>query len=204
VDFTALKTAALDRIGLPSTDGLASATSLGLAVNYAVQRLGAARAWPWLNSEATAATVAGTATVTIPSSARRVRWVAIEDDVLDRRQRADLIRFSDAAGNGRPNRYALKDSTTLLLSPTPDAIYTVTFGLVIPEPALSSGTDTPLLPSQFHDVIVLYAARYLAMRRKDLTLVAALDAEIKDWMPSLDRAALQDVGITPIRTRQDW
>lgn len=202
MDFTALKSNALDRAGLPSSDGLAGATSLGLAVNYAVQRIAGMRLWPWLYSEATANTVADTATLALPVPAYRVHFLAIEDDILDRRQRGDLVRTND--DTGQPNRWAPKGSSSVLLSPTPDAVYAVTFGLTIVEPVLVAGTDIPVLPVQYHDLIVCMAARYLAVRRKDAALVGILDAEIKDWRESLDRAAILANGPIPIRVRQDW
>lgn len=204
MDFTALKANTLDRVGLPSSDGLAQDSTLGLAVNHAVQRVAGMRLWPWLYSEATASTVAGTPTLALPAPAYRVHWLAIEQDVLDRRQRADLVRHSDTIDNGQPNRWAPKGAGQVVLSPTPDAIYVVTFALTIAEPALSTGSATPLLPVQFHDLIVVLAARYLAVRRKDADMVGILDGEIREWRESMNRAAILANGPTPIRTRQDW
>lgn len=202
MDFTALKANALDRAGLPSSDGLAQSSTLGLAVNHAVQRVAGMRLWPWLYSEASANTVAGTAALALPVPAYRIHFLAIEGDVLDRRQRGDLVQWSDS--EGQPNRWAPKGSGYVLLSPTPDAVYAVTFGLTIVEPVLSTGTDTPLLPVQFHDMLVCLAARYLAVRRKDSELVAILEGEIKGWREALDRAAIIANGPMPIRTRTDW
>lgn len=183
---------------------MASDTSLGLAVNYAVQRLGSMRSWPWLYSEQTANTTANTAALTLPATASRIHFVAIGDDVLDRRQRADLFRRSDTTSNQQPREWAPKGSAAVVLSPTPDAIYTVNFGLTLIEPVLSNASDTPLLPAQFHDLIVLLAARYIATRKKDSEMIQALTAEINDWLPDLHRAAVSALSPTPIRTRQDW
>lgn len=204
MDFTALKANALDRAGLPSTDGLAQSGTLGLAVNHAIQRIAGMRLWPWLYTEANANTVAGTPTLALPVPAYRIHYLSIEQDTLDRRQRSDLVRHSDTIDQGQPNRWAPKGISAVILSPTPDAVYAVTFGLTIVEPTLVTGSDVPLLPVQFHDMIVVLAARYIAVRRKDTELVNLLDAEIKEWRESLDRAALSANGPIPIRTRQDW
>ena len=205
MDYTTLKANVLDRVGLPSTDGLAADASLGKAVNAAVQRYSTRRAWPWLYSEpATVPTVAGTATVATPTC-QRILWVGINGDELERRQRPDLLRYGTltTAFTGRPYVWAPGNSL-VHFAPTPDAVYAVQFGVTLVEPALSSGTDVPLLPVQFHDYLVVMASRYIAVRRKDSELLAVLKDEEREWEAALDRAAALAAGTVAVRTRQDW
>lgn len=202
-DFSALKASTLDRAGLPSTDGMAQDQTLGRAVNAAIQQLSGWRSWPWLYTEATASTVAGSTVVTLPVAATHVHFVALGSDVLDRRQRGDLFRFQDG-GQGRPTRWSSHDMNSVSVACTPDDAYVLTFGLTKVEPGLTGSSDTPLLPVQFHDLLAVLAARYLAVRKRDTELTRLLDAEVSEWRKSLDRAALLAVGTMPIRTRQDW
>jgi hypothetical protein len=204
-DFATLKTDTLDRVGLPSTDGMATDTTLGKAVNAAVKKIGARRAWPWLYDEQTAATVAGTAAVAFPAACSRLHFVGLaeENDVLDRKQRADLFRF-DQDDEGTPRVFAIDGTVGIILAPIPDAVYTLTFGLTLIEPALTAGGQTPLLPVQFHDLIVVEAAKYIAIRIKDFELVQLLKEEADELYKGLDRQALQSVAPTAVRVRQDW
>lgn len=200
--FSELKANALDRAGLPASDGMAQDSTLGKAVNAAIQRIGGRRSWPWLYDEVTAATTAGAPDLPLPAVSR-VHHAAIGGDVLDRRQRSDLFRYSDLPA-GTPAVYALSGPSTLVLAPVPDQAYTVQLGVTLVEPALVNGTDTPLLPAQFHDLIALEAARYIVARKKDTEMVRILADEAKDLWAALDRAALLAVGTFPARTRQDW
>lgn len=201
-DFTALKANTLVRAGIPSSDGLAADVVVGQAVNAAVRYYGNARLWPWLYDEQNAVTVAGAAQVALPAAASRIHWVSYADDVLDRRNREHLVGYG--TDRGRPVVWAPDGDDGIYLAPVPDAVYTLTFALSLAEPTLSGASDVPLLPSRFHDIIEVRAAKFLAIRRKDPDMVSLLNDEEDDLCRALDRAILLDRGPLVPRARQDW
>lgn len=205
MDFAALKTATLDRLGLPSSDGMATDTTLGRAVNSAVQSIGALRSWPWLYDEQSANTTAENPALALPATASKVHFVSIGADVLDRRQSADLIRLNGGADaqSELPTRWAMDGQAAIILSPIPDAVYSVKFGLTLVETELS-GSQTPLLPARFHDFIVVRAGKYVAARKRDIEMYKLLSEEEAEWRESLDRAASAAIGTLVPRSRQDW
>lgn len=201
-DFQTLKANALIRAGIPTSDGFAADAVVGQAVNAAVRYYGNIRFWPWLYDEQTATCTPDAAQVALPAAAARIHWVAYEDDVLDRRNREHLIAWGEETG--RPLVWAPDGDDGIYLAPIPDDDYTLTFALTLAEPTLALDASTPLMPSRFHDIIEVRAAKFLAIRRKDPALVRLLNDEEDDLRRALDRASLLDRGPLVPRARQDW
>jgi hypothetical protein len=55
----------------------------------------------------------------------------------------------------------------LWLYPVPDNAYTVRIDYIIEPPDLSLGTDVPLIPTQYHDILVWGAVENMAYRERD-------------------------------------
>lgn len=103
----------------------------------------------------------------------------------------DSIRIHDAAGNrhdmenldpeefnsrfyeraqppsvGCP-RYWTQHHGQIVLFPTPDQAYTMRVNYTCQPPDLALATDTPVMPAQFHDILVWGAVNELAYRERD-------------------------------------
>lgn len=111
----------------------------------------------------TAATVPDTATVT-PSNLIKAITIVIPDLNRPLGERSlDQLRTFDAANQwkGAPELWAVKSvgatSVTLQLQPIPDDVYTLQIDGIAPGVTLENDNDVPVLPEDFHDLLVFGA-----------------------------------------------
>jgi len=76
-------------------------------------------------------------------------------------QKLEVMDYADYepmdADSGQPHTVIVMPDNSLLLYPNPDAAYTVSYDYYRTPNVLSIDTDEPLIPSQFHRVIVYRA-----------------------------------------------
>jgi hypothetical protein len=113
-------------------------------VNRSYQRLCARMAWPFLEE-----TTTGTSPLAV-TDLRHVLSVSAEEplDYIDRRQL--VANDADLSGTGSAQWWYLEGGS-LKVYPADTATITVRY---LKKPADLSGTDEPLIPSDFHDLIV--------------------------------------------------
>jgi hypothetical protein len=150
--------AAVDSGDLGLTD-----TTLNGFINSAARTIGLDGDWPWNAATESLVTVAGTATVapgatwvgtkslTIAADGEELEYVSIED-----------VDQSPSADRGRPSAYTIWGDT-LVLTPTPDAVYTLTHRFYNLETSTLSGTDALDAKESFLEGIIEYAT-YLSLR----------------------------------------
>lgn len=69
-------------------------------------------------------------------------------------------RGSTSTQTGKPTLFTVKPDQSLLFWPIPDAVYTIDGEYFKRAQTMTAGTDEPLIPSQFHDVILWRALMY--------------------------------------------
>lgn len=79
--------------------------------------------------------------------------VFYNNDYLDVYEWEDYTPDTSLA-NGPPEFAVIRPDNQLLIVPTPDASYTITYDYWKEPKVLSANTDEPYIPSEFHDVIV--------------------------------------------------
>lgn len=172
-----------DRLGVPSTDGMFTDAQVTSAINQAIHALDEEHDWPWMQASATIAT--NTTTIVLSSYVstwKRVVSLSIptENQQLTVWPTDDLLSEPTTV-TGMPDRYGLW-AENIEVRPAPDATYSFKLGYIKRETDLASGSDQPLLPSQFDGAIIAYAAYLLATREGDTTNAAVHLANYKDWV----------------------
>lgn len=149
-------------------------------INEAIQAISEERDWPWLDGVDTFNTVANTAAYNFPADWKRTRSVSINDQVAHRISIIDGDAYNENFDDWRsPYHYAL-EGNQLVIFPTPLAVMSVKHRYVKQEPMLDDGTDTPLVPSHFHQAVVAYAAARVCDRLGD-DRSAKFDSEYERW-----------------------
>lgn len=199
--LTSLTTNVLNKLGLPSTDGLITSSVVTDALNVAIQQISTNQEWPWLYLEDTFQTVAGTALYNLPPANIMLKWIAYKDDALDLVQRQDLVRVSQI--QGRPTIYA-ESGDNIILGPVPDGVYTISRGYYQREPLLVNGSDSPLLPDVFADYAATVAAKTLCITLRDTDRYALLSKEEKLWEARISDEQRTSMQTLHVKTRGDW
>lgn len=170
-----------DKLGLPTTDGHVTTAQVNAALNAALQEYATEYDWPWLQSEATITTVAGTQTYALPARYTRTLYLIDGDGQgeLEYRPRRQLAAYEGETGRAR---FYSGLVGTVALYPEPNDAVTLTHGYVISEAEMDDDADTILLPDAYADFLVTIAARKIALRRKDTELKRLLDEEHTQWL----------------------
>jgi len=96
-------------------------------------------------------TAAGTASYDPPSDFLKVRRLEVDDAML-----IPLSLDRRMSGSGTPAFYYVYDGKIYLV-PTPDAVLGATLWYYKAASTLFADSDTPIIPEQFHRLIVVYA-----------------------------------------------
>lgn len=178
-----LRTAVRTRTGVASTDQLAGDTALTDLLNSALRRvvMDYPVGWPWYRAEIAVTTAAGTDTYPFKPGGTHSMHATIQVDkvlsvaVLIGQSYSTLERtnmtylrdnYSFTGASAMPQAWCT-NGRNLVLGPMPDAAYTLRVGAIIGEPTLTNGTDVPLLPDTFIDLLLDKASSMLAMRMRN-------------------------------------
>ena len=117
--------------------------------------------WSFMAAEGSFNTVASTSTYTIAEEEYDIssfRIAALSRDVYP----IDLGHVRFQTTEAAPTRVAQLINRDVFFSPIPDAVYTITYDAWADPVTLTSDTDTPTLPAQFHKAIVWLALKNYA------------------------------------------
>jgi len=170
VNLAAIVAAVSDRTGIPSTDP--KYASIDDRVNEALHAIETYMGgeWDWLYDEMETTTTASAETITFAALAsaagvdgvRRIRYVEVAYGdswaPMGRESLRTLRSHYQGATTGTDLRHWTADGQKLYLFPTPSATISIRVGLLVTEPDLSSDSDAPLLPAQYHRVLVAAAS----------------------------------------------
>jgi hypothetical protein len=188
------------RIGVPVVDGFQDAVVIDQYINHANDLIEAEARWPWQETVASPSTVAGTATVAVPTDWRASRSLFIEDDEIHLKAPADIYQWN-ADDRGRPQVWALIGSD-IHLRPVPDVVYTLTHLYYKTPTVLEADDDTADMPDYLTGSIVAKAAELLAIREDDRGAASAHLAEYVGWLARMRKEMRRTTGPLRIRVRE--
>jgi hypothetical protein len=151
-----------------------------------------------LFTQTTVATVVGTTTYTLPTDFVRLDSVidAALPNTLEVIPLADAIESNaNGAYTGRPLFYAIGPApNSIVLSPVPDAVYTLTLEYYKRPTDLSNDTDVSTLPADYHWLMTTYALQRAYRAEDDVQMAQFYTAEYKAGIQQLgtDRQYLAD------------
>lgn len=170
MDLEALRTRTRTISGI-EMESLRSNAEVNDVINDVYLELLDSELWPFLEIAVTQSTVAGTDTYSFPTVAR-IRTVTLELDDGPHPLSEVSKRFIDRNVNGEdtdePVAYARSGSTSIVLAPTPDAVYDLRVAGYMAPTALSVDTDEPVFEERFH-AIVAYAAAAVLLQEEGQT-----------------------------------
>lgn len=183
MQLTDLRDAVRQRVGVSSADQLAGDAAVTDLLNSALRRVTMDNkvGWPWLRRDLAPSTAAGIETYPFKGGATHALDAALTVDkvvsvavavaqsyVPLERTLLPLLRdnYTFVAGSGVPLAWA-PNGRAITFGPVPDAAYTLRVTAVVAEDALVDGTDEPLLPDTFIDLLIDKAAAMLCMRMRN-------------------------------------
>lgn len=202
MELSDIRDAVRRRTGLPSGDPIVADTPLTALINDAVRMVNNRSDWPWKEARGTTTTTANQATITI-SDYRKIRWLQIEDRELQFIPYRMTARFFNRTG--KPV-YWTEDSGSIFLFPTPDATYTVSYGIMDKDDAtLVNDTDEPSIPNNYIDLLIAQTAVLVARRKHDREMERVHYAELMLVVASVEDDIYPAFeGSTPTRVGRRW
>lgn len=139
-----------------TTDALLTTANWTKLINRALRQITNDSDWYWLRSSETLTLTAGTRTKA-PGSSLYLRTLSLTHDdngtPLSLRDVSEIDRILTV---GRPLLYDI-DNATIVMAPIPDVAYTITHRFIKSEVALSGDSDTPLIPAEMAEGLILYS-----------------------------------------------
>jgi hypothetical protein len=187
MNLTGLIEATRTRLGTPSSDAFFTDQVVTDLVNGALQYISSQHDFPWLEASESLNTVANTETVaTAATSQRTIALYDASGIQLEYKPFHDLVRIPKDAVSNTIRFFGMRGST-LVLRPCP--LGSVTGALThiyrAAEPRLTTGSDTPLMPQQFHDAIADKAANLGMMRQGDLNGAKLYGDLCAEWITAM-------------------
>lgn len=206
-DLDGIKTLAFDASGYNANDLTLDGTTMTRIVNSALKEYATERDWPWLIEETTISVTAGDNEYNVPSDWTRTNWLSIADEELYYRSARELQYHLDGTQQSKPRFYTITTvagQELIRLAPDPVEAYTVIHEYVQIEPDLSSGTDTPLIPEEYLDLLVQYIVRRMAIRKRDSGVQAQAEAQLEYWLSRTSDNVRRVRSPQRVHTRKDW
>ena len=204
------------RTAIDRRTGVATDTSAQTEwINFVLNELALEERWPWLEKTTTVSLVAGTKSYALPTDVRTV--VSVHDDQehdYDTGSIRDLALFNrsdDVPSQFGFGYFYATDGLNIFVAPAPSASGTLTVRYIANETALSGDSDSPLLPSSYHQAVVELAAFLVQNRRMagtdDQRRADAYQKAYGRIVHKMKREALRRVGparVARIRPGAGW
>lgn len=165
-----------------------------------------ARDMDYFGAEATQSitTVVGTVLYPWPSNLARIRSLFNPATGLElgRVNLTDIDRSQQVSGTPR---YFATDGTNLHLYPTPDSVaVTLTLRYWMLPPTLVADTDTPLLPVDYHDMLITYALWKCYERDDDTDTAGYYEKQWKEQFAEMQTDLKFPTSEQPRQVRGMW
>jgi hypothetical protein len=198
MDLTAIMLEVRTRTGYSASDTDLTDTILTSLVNSAIRQITLEADWPWLETFASDNTAAATEIITLNTDVRKVTSMQYEYRNLLYRPFRDRNLYYGLTGV--PAAFSVQ-AGSYYIWPTPDAVYSIDYGYVVTaETALSTGTDTPLIPDWASSLIITKTAMLCARRRRDHDLERVFYAEYQNVVRQVKANVVQvTLGLRPHR-----
>lgn len=166
ITFATMITGVRTRLGNPATDGFFTDAQIGDMVNESLQYNNTLADWPWTKTSTSLATVAGTATYSLPADWVKTRVLSIDGYDTMRELSLQEIREQATTVTGQPEYFAVENEL-IHLRPVPNQVYSITHDYLKREPELT-GVAEPLMPDMWRYAIIEYAVYLAHMRQGDM------------------------------------
>jgi hypothetical protein len=91
-----------------------------------------------------------------------------------------------------PTQFVIDQNESIILIPTPDAVYAVQAEHWVSPSRMAANTDTSVIPSRFHQMIIeLATIKYGTYDENNALITAAMYQYDKVWLPRLEAAELR-------------
>lgn len=178
--LAAVRTAAQNQGNFKTTDTRLTTTTWAEIINRALRQIALDHDWFWLLTNETLTTVPGTSTLAPAATFLRTKSITHNDvgTPLTLREISELDRITTA---GRPILYTVENST-ISVKPVPDAAYTLMHRFVRTEIVLAADGDSPLIPLEFSEGLILYATKLAFEFIHDTTKALEASKEYTAWL----------------------
>lgn len=176
-------------------------------LNEAQSRIARTLEIPELYTQSTITTIVGTTTYTKPTDLIRLK--AITDPALDNltfEPDYDEVLLDNSANptnTGRPVEFSIAP-TGIILSPVPDAVYSLTLTYYKRPTDLSVDSDVSTLPVDYHDVMVSYTLQRSYRSEDDAEMATFYYNEYWKDLRQLGTDRQTEVQTTPRQVRGSW
>lgn len=188
MNLTALMTATRTRLGVPSDDAFYTDTVVTDLVNAAIQWIASQDDWFWLENTETIACTNGVATYATASGSQSTIVLYDASGVpLERKPLDELVRMTTAT-SATPHFFSYIGSS-VTLRPVPNGSFSLTHIYRGTETRLTTGTDVPSCPVQFHDAIADAAAMFAYKREGQLDQAKSWEDSANTWLATMKEEA---------------
>lgn len=201
MQLSAIRTEVYETAGVASDDPRIPTATMTRIVNRALRRVSGEYDWPWLQTTETITTAAGTQAYTPTSGYRKTLRLRYEDQDLVELQPRDAAQYHNVTGS--PVGFFTEDDKVHVV-PTPDGVYSLHHVYQARETALSSDSDTPLLPDEYIDWLVFTALILVAARIRDDGLYGIADRERRRAADDAMRGLRRSTQSAVPKSRIDW
>jgi hypothetical protein len=170
-------------------------------LNEAVKAIAAESLWPWLQTSETLST--STSSQELTPNANWTFTKALWITGFPALAYVPLERFIEYADTGQPVVYTI-DQGKIKVAPQPNIVYSINHVYYKTETTLVSGSDAPVLPTQFYNAIVAKAAAIGFQRANQLDAYQIEAALSGEWMTRIKRFARRQNGPIPIKTTRSY
>ena len=195
-----LRSALVARLGIPSTgDGRITESVQTDCLNLALTDLGAGEhQWPWLLTTGDLTFTAGVAPM--PTDPPVVHCRELFVNGRRARKASSLAELLDVGVDGSRCLWFYQ-GTNVVLAPAPSVQPTdgVLYYLQ-PEPELVADAQSPLVPAQFHNIVVARACYHAAVMKREWESAAQYNGEYEQGLKHMAGSARFTTGPRQIRT----
>lgn len=185
ITLAEIRSAVRLRMNSYSTDSRLTDANLLIAINQAIREISFEHDWFWLiATPATITTVAGTATYALPADHFRTKNI-VDTSIGQHLEQYSITDIDQIVGQGRPQLYSIEGGN-VVLSPTPDGVYTLQHRYLKIETPLSADANTPFIPREYSYGIIQKSSQIAARYIKDSQLAAECAADYNDWLKSVE------------------
>lgn len=188
--------------------GTDTAAQQTLMLNDAYRLIHSQQRWPFLEKQATLSTVAGVNVVPYTSIADLVEFDSVRLAVPGDTSATQSINLQNVesqdmrdmeqldATQGIPTFWSLIANAIHLYS-FPDKVYTLNVDYIYAPPDLVVGTDVPVLPTEYHDLLVWGAIKLMNFRERDIYSYNTSSMEFEQRLKRMKQALLLRQRQTP-------
>lgn len=194
-----IRASSISQGGFKSTDTrLTTAVWLDI-INRSLRQTALDNDWYWLRSSETLTTTAGTGTLTPGATFLRTRSITHQDvgTPLALRDVSELDRITT---QGRPVLYDV-DNSTMIVRPIPDRAYLLTHRFIRTEVVLAADGDSPLLPLEMSEGVILYAVMLAHEFIRDQAQAAQARTGYTSWLRRVTNNSARSLEPFHIRVR---